>query len=168
MKIFLVDGYNFIYSIPELRRIFPRNPLLARKKLSRLLSDYCHLQKVEALVIFDAYRKEGEREKEKESPLVSIIYTKEGESADSFIEKFVLQKKREYSCIYVVTSDFAQRQVVAGGNVVSLSPETFFEEIVTCLNFYQKNFLPENPPFVHHLIFGDTLKKILKKRNSIK
>lgn len=168
MKIILVDGYNIIHASPSLKALLSRNIYTAQNRLVEVVCRHCCLENIKGYIVFDAYKKEGNQVKERISPLVSVIYTAKGRTADSFIEQFILKYKSRYRLIYVVTSDLAQGMTVLDENIIPLSPKNFLREINTSLKFIHKKYSPGTTPFVHYLISGDLLKKIQEKKTSEK
>lgn len=85
----LVDGYNIIHSWDELKTIAYENLDAARQKLLHILSDYQGYKQINIIVIFDAYKVKGGVTKKLKYNNIDIVYTKEAETADHFIEKTV-------------------------------------------------------------------------------
>ncbi len=130
MKVaILVDGYNVTYSSPELKRLLKRSKYQAQERLISLMSSYCSLEGREGYVVFDAYKGHRSKIEEKIGPNLRFILTGTGETADSYIEKFVSQKKVYYDYIYVVTSDYSQRRTADDKKVLFLSPQNFLKEV---------------------------------------
>jgi len=125
----LVDGYNVIHSSSKLKRLLKRSKYQAQEKLVNLMSNYCSLQGREGYVVFDAYRRHCLKTEEKIGSNLKVILTGKGETADSYIEKFVSQEKVHYDYIYVVTSDYSQRRTADDKKVLFLSPQNFLKEI---------------------------------------
>ena len=124
----LVDGYNVIYGCLELERLLRKSKYQAQGKLVSLVSNYCSLEGTEGYVVFDAYKGRCLRNEEEIGPNLKIVLTGTGETADSYIEKFVSQKKAHYDYIYVVTSDYSQRRTADDKKVLFLSPQNFLKE----------------------------------------
>lgn len=133
-KLVVVDGYNVIYSSEYLKRILRRSLYQAQAKLINLVLNYCCFEMIQGYVVFDAYRRPYPDTKEEISPELKVIFTGKGKTADSYIEKFVFQRKSRYDCIYVITSDYSQGMTVMDKKVLLISPERFLEE----LTFRQK------------------------------
>jgi small GTP-binding protein len=116
----LVDGYNIIYAWPELKVLADENMDAARMKLIDLLSNYQGVKKCHIIVVFDAYRVQGHREEVIDYHNIHIVFTKEAQTADEYIEKFAYDHKKKYKVV-VATSDGLQQIIVrgAGGSLLS-------------------------------------------------
>lgn len=123
----LVDGYNIIFSWPELKEIAEDNMDGARIKLLEYLSNYQGIKKCQIIVVFDAYRVEGHREEILAYQNIYMVYTKEAQTADHYIEKFVHEHQEQYY-VTVATSDGLQ-QVIIRGKAGLLSANELKEEI---------------------------------------
>lgn len=123
----LVDGYNVIFSWEELRELSKDNIEGARNKLIEILSNYQGFKKCEVILIFDAYKVKGNREIEKIDN-VNIVYTKEAETADMYIEK-TTHKLAKNNKVRVVTSDALEQLIILGNGALRVSSRMFYEEI---------------------------------------
>lgn len=100
----------------------------SREKLLHILSDYQGFNNVKIIIVFDAYKvQNGKRKKEKYDNL-TVIYTKEGETADVYIERFVKMNSIEY-IVRVVTSDYLEQTIVLGSGGYRVTPMEFLNEI---------------------------------------
>lgn len=116
----LVDGYNIIYAWPELKELADSNMDDARVKLLDTLSNYQGIRKGEIIVVFDAYRIQGHREEVIDYHNIHMVYTKEAQTADQYIEKFAYDNKKKYN-ITVATSDGLQQIIIRGAGASLLS-----------------------------------------------
>lgn len=116
----LVDGYNIIYDWPELNELVDEHMEAARIKLIDLLSDYQAIRKYKIIVVFDAYKVQGHREEIIKHNNIHIVYTKEAQTADEYIEKFAHVNNKKYH-ITVATSDGLQQLIVRGKGCLLLS-----------------------------------------------
>ncbi|MEA4987533.1 MAG: translation factor GTPase family protein [Anaerovorax sp.] len=116
----LVDGYNIIYAWPELKELAEENMDGARMSLLHSLSNYQGIRKCHIIVVFDAYRVQGHREEVIDYYNIHIVYTREAQTADAYIEKFAHDNKGKYR-IAVATSDGLQQMIVrgTGGSLLS-------------------------------------------------
>lgn len=129
MRIIFVDGYNVINSWPELNDIKNYSFEAARQQLIETLSNYAAYKGYSIFIVFDAHMVAGSLEKrEKVSENVEVIFTKENETADSFIEKTVNRIGRR-SEVFVVTSDSLEQQITFQRGAVRMSSIEFYHEV---------------------------------------
>ncbi|MBC8061810.1 MAG: NYN domain-containing protein [Clostridiaceae bacterium] len=127
MKNVFVDGYNVINSWPGLRDIIEYNLEAARQKLIDILQNYAVYKGYKVFIVFDAHMKKGSLGNKEFFSGVVVIYTKEGETADSYIEKAVNDIGRTTE-VCVVTSDSLEQQLIfQRGAIRSSSTEFYFE-----------------------------------------
>lgn len=121
MKEFLViDGYNIIYAWPEFEKLkFDLDH--ARSKLVSILVNYSPLSGQKVLVVFDAHQVKNSPERTEVVDGVEIIYTQQGETADSLIERLVGRLLNE-GTVYVATSDWAEQEIIFGKGAYRLTP----------------------------------------------
>ena len=124
----LVDGYNIIHAWPELEEHTISNMDGARTKLLDTLSNYQGLRKCHIIVVFDAYRVAGHPEELSEYNNIYVVYTKEAQTADQYIEKFAHDNKKKYN-ITVATSDGLQQLIIRGAGCSLLSARELKAEI---------------------------------------
>ena len=124
----LVDGYNVIFSWEMLRKIAETEIDAAREVLTRILCNYRGFRQCEVILVFDAYKVKSGREVETVDG-ISIVYTKEAETADMYIEKVshVLSKKHR---VRVVTSDAMEQLIILGGGALRVSSREFEAEVL--------------------------------------
>lgn len=129
MKNIFVDGYNVINSWPGLKDIKEYSFEAARKELIEILSNYAAYKGYKIFVVFDAHMVSGSIEKrEKVTNNLIMIFTKEGETADNFIEREVNRIGRKAE-VCVVTSDSLEQQIVFQRGAVRMSSIEFYHEI---------------------------------------
>lgn len=129
MKKIFVDGYNVISYWPELKNIKEYSFEAARQQLIEILSNYASYNGYKIFIVFDAHMVCGSIEKrEKISDNIIVIFTKEGETADNFIEKEVNRIGRRAE-VCVVTSDSLEQQIVFQRGAVRMSSIEFYHEI---------------------------------------
>ena len=116
----LVDGYNIIHAWDDLRQIAEVNIDGARGKLLDVLSNYAAYRGIELIAVFDSYRVPDHAEEASRYHNIEVVFTKQSETADAYIERYALQHARKHR-VYVATSD-EQVQIgirSAGGYVIS-------------------------------------------------
>jgi ribosomal protection tetracycline resistance protein len=116
----LVDGYNIIFAWPDLKELAEVNMDGARMKLLDLLSNYQGIQKCKIIVVYDAYLVQGHVEEIIEYHNIHMVYTKEAQTADQYIEKFAHDNRIKYD-ITVATSDGLQQIIIRGAGCSLLS-----------------------------------------------
>ena len=124
----LVDGYNIIHAWDSLKGLVGEHMEVARNLLINTLCNYQGYKKCELILVFDAYKLKGhEREVEKFNN-ITIVYTKEAETADMYIERasYTLAKNNR---VRVVTSDGMEQLIIIGNGAVRVTAKEFREEI---------------------------------------
>ncbi|TZE82699.1 NYN domain-containing protein [Calorimonas adulescens] len=116
----IVDGYNIINSWPELIDLSNVSLEAARDKLIEIMSNYQGYTGIRVIIVFDAHYVKGSVEKHIYLNGMEVVYTKEGESADHYIEKLVHRISSNHT-IRVATSDWIEQQVVLAGGGVRVS-----------------------------------------------
>lgn len=116
----LVDGYNVIFAWEELKALADVNMDGARGKLLDLLCNYQGIRKCELIVVFDAYRVEGHATEVLDYHNIHVVYTKEAETADQYIEKFAHEHAKNYR-VTVATSDGLEQIIIRGEGCQLLS-----------------------------------------------
>lgn len=130
MKTIFVDGYNVINSWPNLKQKKDSSFEGARQTLIDKLHNYGVFKACKIVVVFDAHKVIGSLEKKEQvNKNISIVFTKDGETADSYIEKKVNSLGRKHE-IVVVTSDSLEQQIVFQRGAVRMSSLEFYNEIV--------------------------------------
>lgn len=124
----LVDGYNIIYAWADLSDIASDNMDGARIKLLDCLSNYQGIRKCQVIVVFDAYRVQGHHTEIMEYHNIHVVYTKEAETADQYIEKFAHDHQEKYH-VTVATSDGLEQIIIRGTGCQLLSARELKEEI---------------------------------------
>ncbi|QHI71677.1 translation factor GTPase family protein [Aminipila terrae] len=116
----LVDGYNIIHAWPELKELTKDNMEGARMKLLDCLCNYQGIRNCQIIVVFDAYRVQGHKEEAMDYQNIHMVYTREAQTADQYIERFAHDNQKKYN-ITVATSDGLQQLIVRGAGCSLLS-----------------------------------------------
>lgn len=124
----ILDGYNVIFAWEELSRTAESDLALARDMMTRIMCSYTAFRKCHATIVFDAYKRKGGEGSEEECGNVKVIYTKEAETADAYIEKTSKALVDSYT-VRVVTSDLEEQYVVLGHGALRVSAKEFRREI---------------------------------------
>lgn len=124
----LVDGYNVIFSWDSLKELAKDNIDGARNTLINILCNYQGYKKCEVILVFDAYKVKGNAREVEKINNINIVYTKEAETADMYIEK-VSHKLAKNNKVRVVTSDALEQLIILEGGALRVSSNEFFFEI---------------------------------------
>ncbi|MFZ5351826.1 MAG: NYN domain-containing protein [Bacillota bacterium] len=124
----LVDGYNIIFAWPELKELAEDNLDAARSKLLDYLSKYQGVQGCRIIAVFDAHRVQRHSEEIIDYDNLHVVYTREAQTADHFIERFACDNQKKYN-ITVATSDGLQQIIIRGAGCSVLSARELKEEI---------------------------------------
>ena len=124
----LVDGYNVIFAWEDLKELAKTTIDGAREKLLNILCNYQGYKKCEVIVVFDAYKVKGGVGEVDKLNNINIVYTKEAETADSYIEK-VTKKLAKNNRVKVVTSDGLEQLIIMGNGCLRVSSQEFYQEV---------------------------------------
>ena len=124
----LVDGYNIIFAWDELKAIARENLDAARKALCDLLCNYQGFQKCEVIAVFDAYKVKGGQGSVEKYHNIHVVYTKEAETADAYIERATYEIGRKHR-VKVATSDGPEQLIILGHGALRLSASAFRQEM---------------------------------------
>lgn len=135
----LVDGYNIIFAWEDLKELAQINIEGARGKLLDCLCNYQGIKKCNLIVVFDAYRLEGHPTEIFDYHNIHVVYTKEAETADHYIEKFVHENGKKYN-VTVATSDGLEQIIIRGQGCALLSARELKEEVERVHSITMKDF----------------------------
>lgn len=124
----LVDGYNIIFAWEELNELAQVNMDAARGCLQDVLCNYQGIKKCELILVFDAYKVEGFSGEIQKYHNIHVVYTKEAETADQYIEKVAHEIGRKY-LVTVATSDGTEQVIIRGQGCHLLSAKELKEEV---------------------------------------
>ena len=128
----LVDGYNIIFSWEELKELSERDICAARGKLADILSNYQGFRKCTLILVYDAYKVEGNPGEVLKYHNIYIVYTKEAETADQYIEKTV-RRIAKNADVTVATSDGLEQVIIMGQGAHRMSAPGLKEEVELAL-----------------------------------
>jgi predicted RNA-binding protein with PIN domain len=166
LKFIFIDGYNVINSWPELKKIKDYSYESARNKLLDTLQNYASYKQCKVYLVFDAHKVKGNMEKRHEIDSITVVFTKDGETADGFIERMVndIGKKVE---VMVVTSDWLEQQTIFQRGAVRMSSLEFYKEILSIENKIMKK--TQNNRVINRNLLEDSLdQSILEKLEKIR
>ena len=125
----LVDGYNIIFAWDELKKLAAEHLDAARKKLCDLLCNYQGYRRCRVILVFDAYKVKGGLGSVEKYHNITIVYTKEAETADAYIERATYEIGRQHR-VRVATSDGPEQVIILGHGALRLSASAFHEEVM--------------------------------------
>lgn len=124
----IIDGYNFLFAIDEMRKMAESDMARARDVLARMMCDYAAFRRCRVIIVFDAYNRTGGEGSVTELGAVSVVYTKESQTADAYIERTTYEISGEHS-VRVVTSDYQEQLVILGNGGLRVSAREFYGEL---------------------------------------
>lgn len=136
----LVDGYNVIYAWKNLADMAKENLDAARGMLLDRLCNYQALKQCNVIVVFDAYRVKGHDTEISDYNNIHVVFTKEAETADQYIEKFAHEHNKKYD-IRVATSDGLEQVIILGQGCTLVSAREFEEEVKTLEEQFREEYV---------------------------
>ncbi|RST84257.1 GTP-binding protein [Blautia sp. SG-772] len=125
----LVDGYNIIFAWEDLKKLAAANIDGAREKLMDILCNYQGFKKCTLILVFDAYKVKGNPGSVETYHNIHVVYTKEAETADQYIEKTVHEIGRKYR-VTVATSDQLEQVIILGQGGQRMSARELLEDVI--------------------------------------
>ena len=124
----IIDGYNLIFAWEKLKKLAASELLHARDTLIHLLSNYNGFKRSSIILVFDAYKRQENVGSVEEIGGITVVYTKERQTADAYIEKttYALGEKNS---VRVVTSEYDEQLVVLGAGGIRITPKEFISEL---------------------------------------
>ena len=126
--IYIIDGYNVIFALEELKNLAAIDLHAARGRLLELVSNFQGHTGYDVRIVFDAYQRPMQIEQQEKYLNVMIIYTKENQTADAYIEKLTGSLQGD-EVVTVVTSDAAVQQIILGHGALRMSSKEFEKEM---------------------------------------
>ena len=124
----LVDGYNIIFAWDELQQLAAQDVAAARGALIDILANYQGFRKCRVIVVFDAYKVKGNPGSVQTVHGIKVVYTKEAETADTYIERATYELRRERR-VRVATSDGPEQVIILGHGALRVSARAFHAEV---------------------------------------
>ena len=124
----LVDGYNIIFAWEELKELARQDVSAARGALEDILSNYQGYRRCVVILVFDAYKVKGNPGSVEKKDNIYVVYTKEAETADAYIEKATYDLGRDHR-VRVATSDGLEQLIILGHGALRLSARSFKAEV---------------------------------------
>lgn len=169
MKTVFVDGYNVLNVWPNLKDVKNSSFEIARQKLVDALQNYSMYKGYKVILVFDAHMVSGSLlKKERITENFMVVFTKEGETADAYIEKIVndIGRKNE---VCVVTSDSLEQQVIFGRGASRMSSYEFYFEVKSIeekISVKINTKYSDNRCTIEERVERDILEKLQKIRKS--
>ena len=133
----IIDGYNFLFAVEDLRKIAENDLALARDVLTRMMCDYSAFRKCRVIIAFDAYKRRGGEGSIEEVGRVTVVYTKESQTADAYIERTTYEISDKHD-VRVVTSDYQEQLVILGNGGLRVSAREFYREILDTIKLIRE------------------------------
>ncbi|MGN1405534.1 MAG: NYN domain-containing protein, partial [Erysipelotrichaceae bacterium] len=143
--IYLVDGYNLMYYLDELKDTVSSNFFMAREKVIDLVCDFKGYVNAEVVLVFDAYRQEYSKPQVSDNDVITIVYTKSLQTADTYIENAARDLSDKYKVI-TVTNDHLEQLRVFSNDSFRLSCSEFMNRYENMKKTYVQKDLPKNKP----------------------
>lgn len=153
----LVDGYNIIFSWEELKDLSKVSMDGARVRLMDILCNYQGFKACHVILVFDAYKVEGHACEVQKYHNIYVVYTKEAETADQYIEKTVHELGKKHR-VRVATSDGLEQVIILGQGGLRLSAKELKEEIEATNQTIREEYL-EHVPKKTNLLFANVNKE---------
>lgn len=162
----LVDGYNIIFAWEGLRELAEVNIDGARGRLMDILSDYQGVKRCSLILVFDAYKLEGFPGEVQKYHNIHVVYTKEAETADQYIEKVAHEIGRKYD-VTVATSDGTEQVIIRGQGCRLLSAKELKAEVELVRKELREEYLGKGEStknYLFHYLDEDTAEELEQVR----
>lgn len=143
-EFLLVDGYNIIFAWPELRKLSEDSLDAARAKLADTLCNYQGFKKNEIILVFDGYKSKGNQGSVLHYNNIDIVYTKEAQTADQFIELVSAQMARDFQ-IRVASSDALEQMIILARGAARMSARELWKEVKDVEESIRKTYEEKRP-----------------------
>lgn len=114
-QLLIVDGYNLLFAWPELEEMAAIDIGLARQRLIEILGNYASFRNVEMILVFDGYKAKGNPGEKSRWETVQIVYTREGQTADAYIEALAAKIGSSYTARVVTSDSLVQLSIFRSG-----------------------------------------------------
>lgn len=145
-RCLLVDGYNIIFAWEELRSLAQINLDSARDRLMDIMSNYQGMLGGTLILVFDAYKVKGNPGSAMRYHNIYVIYTKEAETADQYIEKAVHEMADKYQ-VTVATSDALEQMIIWGAGALRMSAGELYEAVEAALRKLREEYTEKDSKF---------------------
>ena len=153
-EFLLVDGYNIIHAWSELRELVEDVSLeSARQRLMDILSNYKGTKQATVILVFDGYLVKGNIGTVYEYNNIFVVYTKEAETADHYIERVVTSMPKHYK-VRVATGDGLEQLIIYGQGAIRMTARELWNEVTAAETELRERFIRNRPP---KIIFWRTI-----------
>ena len=149
----LVDGYNIIFSWEKLKTLADSSLESARVKLIDILSNYQGLKQLSIILVFDAHNVKGNYEKIEVYNNITVVFTKEAETADNYIEKVTGKLAKNFK-VMVATSDSLEQIIILGKGAYRISARELEIQINESERAMREKFI-DNKPIKKNLLLSN-------------
>ena len=149
----LVDGYNIIFAWEELSSLAKENVDAARTRLADILCNFQGIRKCQVILVFDAYRVQGHKTEITDYHNIHVVYTKEAETADQYIEKFAHENARKFHVV-VATSDGLEQIIIRGAGCELMSARDLKEAIAMASKGLEEHYQDKAADRKNYLLDG--------------
>ncbi len=164
----IVDGYNIVNAWPELKELFNVSIEQARDKLIEIMAEFRAYKGVEVIIVFDGHLVKGNTGSSAFVKGVQVVYTKEQETADNYIESIIRDMSRR-GTVRVATSDWTEQQVILALGGIRISASELYVAVKNAEGDIKKRFLNrgyERINIVGNNLSPDVADKLQKWRKS--
>lgn len=145
-EFLLVDGYNIIHAWSELRELVEDVSLeSARQRLMDILSNYKGTKQATVILVFDGYLVKGNIGTVYEYNNIFVVYTKEAETADHYIERVVTSMPKHYK-VRVATGDGLEQLIIYGQGAIRMTARELWSEVTAAETELRERFIRNRPP----------------------
>lgn len=162
----LVDGYNVINAWPELMAL--KDLEHARDKLVDIIANYSVYKSYRAVVVFDAHGVPGADTQEYVYNDIAIVFTSEGETADSYIEKTAYNLVRQGEKVYVVTSDWAEQLIILGAGAFRIPARELIGDVKRVNKLVKERFTESALKYRRHELGNRLTSEVAKRLDDIR
>lgn len=149
----LVDGYNIIFAWDSLRKLADDNLDFAREKLINIMCNYQGIKNYNIIIVFDAHLVKGNLGSVQKYGNLFVVYTKEAETADNYIEKTTSILKKDYT-VRVATSDGLEQVIIMGNGAIRVSASELEEDVKT-VNKSVSEKIEQRKPIKNNLLMDN-------------
>lgn len=162
----LVDGYNIIFAWQELKELAKINIDSARDRLMDMMCNYQGYRRCSLILVFDAYRVEGHAEEVVKYHNIHVVYTKEAETADQYIERTAHEIGKKYQ-VTVATSDGLEQIIIRGQGCMMMSARELKEEMERIDKEIREEYVGQFPESRNYL-FDHLSDELAEKLNEVR